>query len=639
MPVASVLSSQLRQSVPIGIWLLALAAFWLLYLPGLPGGFIFDDMPNLQRLGSITSGSWEEVLSYAVQGVAGPSGRPLSLLTFGLQYDSWPADPGAFKRVNILIHAINASLLWWLIARALRLTDLRGRQWIAPVAAALWLLWPIQVSTVLYVVQRMTLLSATCMFLGLALYTEARSAQLRVDKTSVKAHVLFVAAPMVGIGLGILCKENAVVFPLLALALEATLFSHLRKPPALWRTALYMPLIAVTAYLLLIYQPWQHFGNRNFDLTQRVLTEGRVLWMYVRQVVLPSAGALPFLYDNYTVSTGWLAPSSTALAWASWLVLAVGAWLFRKRWPVAAFAVLFFLGSHVLESTILPLELVFEHRNYVGSAAIALLVVAGIANLAHLRSSARLILGVSYFAMVALVTFNVTSLWGNPLLQKKVWYDQNPDSFRVHIAHATAMFAEGYPEESARLLDIAIARFPEYAALPVARAELGCYFPTLRPASLDAAVNAAATGNAEILTTVQFLDRLVNAFSDNHCPAYTADEMVSLLHAAQSNPALAPRVCDLLLLEGIVYSAVGDSAHARELLHRALKIDRRPRTIIQAATWELSNGNAAEARKHIDALQRLKESNPVQYLAALDDVKLLEMRYRDLTSGSGSPER
>ncbi|MEQ1439882.1 hypothetical protein AAG565_10990 [Fontimonas sp. SYSU GA230001] len=629
----------MQRFLPAGFWLLALAAFWLLYRPGLPGGFIFDDYPNLQRLATITTGRWQELLSYAVQGIAGPSGRPLSLLTFALQHDSWPADPGAFKRINLLIHAINASLLWWCFARLAQLMNLHQGRWIAPIAAALWLLWPIQVSSVLYVVQRMTLLAATCMFLGLALYVESRSVQPRAAGTTTnKAHALFLLALFVGIGLGMLCKENAIVFPLLVLAVEATLLSRVRRPPRLWLAGLWLPLAAFTIYLLVFLQPWQHYGNRAFDMTERVLTEGRVLWMYVQQIVLPSAGSLRFLYDNYPVSTGLFAPSTTALAWTAWLAVIIAAWQSRRRWPVAAFAVLFFLGSHVLESTIVPLELVFEHRNYLGSPAIALFLVAGLTGITQVRPSVRLALGALYFVMLAVVTFNITSLWGNPLLQKKVWYMQNPDSARVHTTFAAAVLVEGYPEESARLLDIAIERFPTNSALAIARAEIGCYVPELRPASLDQAIAAAAKGDGEILTAVQFLDRIVNAFSENHCSAYSAAEIVDLLRAAQDNPAFQPRLCDLVLLEGIVYSAIGETDRARERLQRALELDRRPRTLIQAASWELSNGNTIEARKHLDALHKLRESKPIQYFAVLDDVKLLELRYRALTSDSGSPE-
>jgi protein O-mannosyl-transferase len=628
VPIASRFSGHER-GLTFGLWLLALLAFWLLYRPGLPGDFVFDDYPNLQGLTSIASGQWDEILSYCLQGKAGPGGRPLSLLTFGLQYENWPADPGAFKRINMLIHAVNASLLLWLLTRLLVLTKTPQRYWIALAAAALWLLWPIQVSTVLYVVQRMTLLAATCMLLGLIAYIQARRMHLQTGHAGLGAHALFVTALGVGVGLGLLSKENAIVFPLLVLIIEVTLLSKLRSPPRAWRLALWVPIGALVAYLTLWFKPWQHYGHRDFDLAERVLTQGRILWLYVTQIVLPSAGSLRFLYDNYPISTGLLSPVSTALAWAGWIVTGCVAWVLRKRRPIAAFSVLFFLGSHVLESTILPLELVFEHRNYLGSSAIALALVAGLFHFDRLGTAARVMLGAAYLGMVAFVTLSLTSLWGDSLVQKRFWYAQHPESARTHMAYATLLLKEGYPDEAARLLDAAVERFPEHGALAIARVEIGCIYPELRPASLNDVLAAAARGRAEILSGVRLLDRIVHAFSENACPSYTADQLVSMLDAAQDNPHFQRRLGDLELLEGIVYSAIGDVDRARVQLNKALHVGGDPKTLIQAASWELANGNKGEARRHLDSLRALMTESPKHYLIHKNDIDLLENRYAE----------
>lgn len=617
------------------VWVLSLTAFWLVYLRGLPGGFLFDDIANLKGLQAITSGRLRELLSYSLQGFAGPSGRPLALFTFALQHDSWPGDPAAFKRVNMLIHATNASVLWWFLARLLQLMNVRLGAWIAAAAAALWLLWPIQVSDVLYVVQRMNLLSGTCLFLGLALYTEARLAGLGSQSPSLRANAILLMALAVAIGIGVLFKENAIVFPLLVLAMEATVLSHLRRPPTPWVVALCLPIAAFLVYLFFVLQPWNGYGNRSFDMQQRLLTQGRVLWMYVQQIVLPSVGSLRFLYDNYPVSAGFLTPASTMVSWVAWAGLLIGAWFWRKRWPVAAFAVLFFLASHALESTVLPLELVFEHRNYVGSSAIALLLVLGLVRAAQLSVKMRLALGGLYFAITTFVTFSVASVWGNPQLQKMLWYKQNPDSPRVHMILADSMLSHGHTAEAARILDEATTRFPTHAAMAIARVELGCYHPELRPSSLQTAMAAAATGVDQTMSAVAYLDRIVTAFSENRCQTYTASEIISLLDAAQGNRAFRVRLAaDLLLLEGVIYSVLDDTERARAQLHLALALERRPRTLIQAATWELSNGNLAEAGKHIEALLSLKTSKPRQYYASLNDIKVVEKRYDELASAA-----
>lgn len=615
-----------------GFWLLSVAAFWILYSNGLPGTFIFDDQPNLNGLKSITDGHFSELLSYSLQGHAGPGGRPVSLFSFALQHESWPGKPANFKQVNMLIHAINATLLWWLFERLYRLLGGR-RSWPPLAAAALWLLLPIHVSAVLYVVQRMTLLSAGCMFLGMALYVEARIRHISIGPLP-HLHALFLTSLLSGVVLGILCKENAIVFPLLILALEATLLSRLKPAPTLWKLTLWIPILIFVVYLSGFHKPWLRFGHRNFDLTERVLTEGRVLWMYIRQIVLPSAGSLHFLYDNYPVSTTLISPPITALSWISWLVVATWAWIKRKRFQLAAFAVLFFLASHMVESTVLPLELVFEHRNYVGSAAIAFMLAIGTAQLDRVRRLARIALGACYFAAIIWTTFNVTALWGNPLVQKRIWYEQNKESPRVHIAYASAIALEGYPHEAARLLEEASVRFPEHINFPLARIELGCYYPELKPNSLEAARSAARSGTENMLSALMFLDRLTSASIEDSCLSYQADEILELVQAAQTNPAFRRRQADVIILEGVLHSAKGDTLLAREQLRRALAIDKRPRFLVQAAAWELGNRNLLEARVHLDALSALQSAKPIDYLAVRDDVRMLEDLYQQLLDAS-----
>src|SRR6185369_4769326 len=125
--------------------------------PGLRGGFLFDDFANLPALGAF--GPIDNVatfLYYITSGSADPTGRPLALLSFLIDARNWPADPAPFKRTNLLLHLLNGALLGWLLLRlgkALALDATRAT--IAAVfGSALWLLHPLLVSTVLYIVQR-----------------------------------------------------------------------------------------------------------------------------------------------------------------------------------------------------------------------------------------------------------------------------------------------------------------------------------------------------------------------------------------------------------------------------------------------------------------------------------------------------
>ena len=74
------------------------------YYPSLPGSFHLDDQPNMSGLNKVhdlASG-----IDYSLAGVAGPTGRPLALATFALQWNQWDSNPAAFLIVNILLHLV-----------------------------------------------------------------------------------------------------------------------------------------------------------------------------------------------------------------------------------------------------------------------------------------------------------------------------------------------------------------------------------------------------------------------------------------------------------------------------------------------------------------------------------------------------
>ena len=131
----------------------------VIYWPGLNSRFLGDDYVNLSDLDSVSEYGY---LYYIFgSGNAGPSGRPISLATFALQHNSWPDLPFNFKLVNLIIHLANGCLIFF-ISQFLANMLMRGRsRTILPImVTVLWLLHPMLLTTTLYTVQRMTLLSA-----------------------------------------------------------------------------------------------------------------------------------------------------------------------------------------------------------------------------------------------------------------------------------------------------------------------------------------------------------------------------------------------------------------------------------------------------------------------------------------------
>lgn len=162
-------------------FLIVLVGTVWLYWGGLNGTYLFDDSPNLADLADIEN--TRDIAKFVTEGISSQLGRPISLLTFALQAHHWPNSPWDFKYVNLMIHLVNGCLIFLLVlylTRLMKLPEKRGRL-LALLTASLWLVHPIQVSTVLYVIQRMTQLTVLFTLAGLLAYLKGRQ-QLAQDQ-------------------------------------------------------------------------------------------------------------------------------------------------------------------------------------------------------------------------------------------------------------------------------------------------------------------------------------------------------------------------------------------------------------------------------------------------------------------------
>jgi hypothetical protein len=158
---------------------------------------------------------------------------------------------------------------------------------------------------------------------------------------------------------------------------------------------------AIAALLYLVTHPgYLSYTGRPFDIWERLLTETRVLWLYLRLILIPDISLMGLFHDDFTVSKGFFAPASTLAATVAWLTTLAAAFALRKRLPLFSFAVLFFLAGHLLESTIFPLELVYEHRNHLPSLGILFAIAAIPTALADRLPVRRLLLYLLFAALV-----------------------------------------------------------------------------------------------------------------------------------------------------------------------------------------------------------------------------------------------
>ena len=340
------------------------------YAIGLDSGFYFDDFGNLSELAEVENNGF---FYYIFSGFAGPSGRPLSLLTFALQYPAWPDNPAAFKAVNLALHCLNGILVWLISSRLIALLEPdRGRRRLfVCFTTAVWLLHPLQLSTVLYVVQRMTLLSALFTLAGIWAYLCYRDDV--IQRPGPRAYLKFMAPVALCLLLAILAKENGILLLLYIIVIEKTLYAS-RGAAGLKNgllLVLALPLFALLVYLLRDLDGLiASYEFRSFTPAERLLTQPSVLLVYLKNILLPMYGAFGLYHDDFPVSTGLLAPPYTLLAIVGLLLLFLAGLGFRKSVPVFGFAVLWFLAGHALEASFVNLELYFEHRNYLPSLGV-----------------------------------------------------------------------------------------------------------------------------------------------------------------------------------------------------------------------------------------------------------------------------
>jgi tetratricopeptide (TPR) repeat protein len=348
--------------------LLTIAVYW----PGLHGEFEFDDYPNIVKVDAlrISQISLQDLKSAALGGNSGLSPRPLAFLSFGLNYYFFGLNPFYFKLVNLVIHLINGVLLY-LLGRLL-LEEMAPRSVscapLAAAAAAIWLLHPLNLTSVLYVVQRMTSLASLFMLAGLLCFVAGRRRMM----TGGNGRALIVCG-LSGFGLlALASKEIAVLLPVYMLVMEVTVFRWRTATPAN-RKFLYgfftvtVALPALVGGLYLLSRPeWfvEGYQGRDFTLVERLLTEARVLWFYLSLVLYPDIARMGLYHDDIALSHGLLAPPTTLAAVLGIIALIALAIQSMRRAPLLALAVFWFLAGHILESTILPLEIAHEHRNY-----------------------------------------------------------------------------------------------------------------------------------------------------------------------------------------------------------------------------------------------------------------------------------
>ena len=581
------------------IWGLGAAAGW----PMLDGPWLFDD-GQLQRpiaemhtqgLAALAGNGWREQLIMS----GSPHGRPVSMATFAANALAGTS-PFGFKLVNLALHLAVGSLVFLLVRvlgrAALGPAGERGHgEVFALLVALVWVLHPLHVSTYAYVVQRMTILSALPSLLGLWLYARVRVRELGGGAPARTGELIFpllILPPA-----AYLAKENGALLPALLLVMESVLFRWQGSVRTRRVLAVYYSLVVLTGLVLaaVLFTPERlrvDYAGRDFTAGERLLTQARVVSLYVGQVLLPRPDWMTFYYDRLPVSHGFWQPVTTlpAIAFLAGL-FGLGLALVRRR-PLAAFGILFFFAGHLMESTLIPLVLAFEHRSYLPSLGLILaaadLLAGARGDLARWRAP---IVGLVLLGLFALTVLRA-SAWGGT--GEGIWLTAlaaDPPSDTARAEYAQWLTEQGRTGEARGLVAGAYGLGPrlhegyldclETGRLPPERLTQALAqtdaFPESYEASAVMIIGRLAVEGACKVPRVEFLGLLETVAADKR---YGADRrgafrqhQAALLHAG------------------------GESAAAQAALEVAFVLDPvNPGPLLTAAEWSLDAGDPTAAR-------------------------------------------
>ncbi|MFZ5573413.1 MAG: tetratricopeptide repeat protein [Thermodesulfobacteriota bacterium] len=461
------------QRLEILFLLLAACLVLLVYSNTFHNPFIFDDVvgitgnPNI-RLKEFTLGG---LLRAPLDNEY--SSRPVALISFALNYYFHQYDVFGYHLVNILIHIITGTMLYFFLKTTLILhsknaalaSDLQphGIQVVAYVAALVWFVHPVQTQSVNYMVQRMNSLAAMFFIVSMLLYAQSR--RLRNSRA---ARPLLMGSFLSGL-LAIASKENAVMLPVVMLLYEWYFIQDLNRR-WLRRNAILFGAIAVFAGITVVIFLGAHpldtiaamYAKKGFTLSQRLMTESRVLVYYVSLLVFPHPSRLNLEYD-FPLSRGLLNPPDTLFCLAVLAILTGAAVVNARKERLLSFCVLWFLGNLIIESTVIPVEIIFEHRLYLPSMFVALLfVILG----QRLLSMRWLRVGV---VLLVLSVFSVWSFERNKVWQTEeaLWTDctrKSPEKYRPWVNLGEALSRQGRMREAAEQYRVALRIHPRHDA-------------------------------------------------------------------------------------------------------------------------------------------------------------------------------
>ncbi len=473
--------------------------------------------------------------------------RPVACFSFAINYYLGKKDVFGYHLVNISIHILASIFLFAFIYNILNLPLLKAKYgpnsyFISLMAAVLWAINPVQTQAVTYIVQRMA--SMAGMFCIMAMYFYLKGRTSRDISFKVFHYSIFSVSAILAFG----SKENAAMLPISILLFDLFLVQGLTRKNVIKNLYMLLVLIVIPLFIALMFKgpSFLHPNNlisgyqgRPFTLPERLLTEPRIIIFYISLLLYPMPGRLSIAH-NISVSHSLFDPITTILSILIIPAIIGFAVLKARKWPLISYCILFFFLNHLIESTIFPLELVFEHRNYLPSmlffVPFSFLAWKGISYFSYKKSMRFILVAFIILVLIGLghSTFMRNFIWNREV---SLWIDATekaPNLFRPWHNLGNA-----------------------YSSLNKREVALSCYRKALTKKSIN-------QKGAKCLT-----------FFDMAFEYHKMGKLDKALHYYQSAESVNPSFADSYNNKGALLLSEGLIDEARQELEKAIKYDKK----------------------------------------------------------------
>ena len=299
---------------------LGLVAFWR----SVAFDFVnWDDVSYVQQNELIRNWSPSNLWGVATETVTRNYG-PLTIFSFLIDHTIWGLNPCGYHATNVLLHLVNGVLVFLL------LRQLTGNSFVAWLTAALFLVHPVQIESVVWISSRKGLLCS-------AFVLWAAIIRLRPEVTA-KQDAWYVGLLIAAL----ISKALAIVFPPIVLLYDV-LIRREKSPTAIARQVI----PGLLSLLLLLYTAGAQNtvlggvrGHMEFGLLHIMAIDVTILWQYIGMLFFPTD--LCVMYDPATRGIG-MKVCCGCLAWAA---VGLAFWKIRKShpmWILGAFSFLLLL--------------------------------------------------------------------------------------------------------------------------------------------------------------------------------------------------------------------------------------------------------------------------------------------------------